>query len=143
MDLKVSDKASQLAREWVRNMSGGENVDSEEVNDTEPKMDGRPARLGLGAEYVPHSHLTTTLNPVERKLRAKLNVSKGATDAQAKVYKARQSTENSNPGTGKNEDIDDEDEVGRGSLFNRKQRSDTLNAHLLEPKKGNKKRKKS
>ncbi|CAM6128697.1 unnamed protein product [Calypogeia fissa] len=34
------------------------------------ELEARPPRLGLGAKYLPHSKVTTTMSPVEKKLRA-------------------------------------------------------------------------
>ncbi|KAI5073102.1 hypothetical protein GOP47_0011115, partial [Adiantum capillus-veneris] len=144
MYLKISDRAFQLANKWVKNMSGGENLDSEDTYESDLKIDGRPARLGLGAEYVPHSQLTTTLNPLEKKLKAKLDVSKGtALSKETKHLKTHLVTDKSNSGKRLKEDMDGEDDDGRAAQFNRKQQSSTLMGHLLEPSKGKKKRKKN
>nr|DAD47353.1 TPA_asm: hypothetical protein HUJ06_017290 [Nelumbo nucifera] len=66
-------KALQLAESWVNNMSGSTMNESTEVEN-----EGRPSRLGLGstAKVLRHSKLETSTDPVERKLRAKLDTEK-------------------------------------------------------------------
>ncbi|MCO5610109.1 hypothetical protein L7F22_064344 [Adiantum nelumboides] len=143
MDLKISDKASQLAKEWVKNMTGGENLESEETDESALKIDGRPARLGLGAVYVPHSQLTTTLSPLEKKLKAKLGVSIGAAHCQEiKRLKTHPVIDKSDLKKRPQEDMDGEDDAGRTSQFNRKQHSSKMMACSLETSKGKKKKKK-
>ncbi|KAL4191505.1 hypothetical protein AMTRI_Chr07g80810 [Amborella trichopoda] len=60
-------KALKLAEGWVKNMSGSDADDS-----LFPDVESRPARLGLGAKYIPHSKTVAITDPLERKLHAKL-----------------------------------------------------------------------
>ncbi|KAJ1694423.1 hypothetical protein LUZ63_011121 [Rhynchospora breviuscula] len=63
------DKAFELAKIWVKNMSGG--ISEEKVTDVE--IEGRPSRLGLGARVAPKAKTTPSTDPVERKLLSKVN----------------------------------------------------------------------
>ncbi|KAH7440691.1 hypothetical protein KP509_03G006100 [Ceratopteris richardii] len=144
MDLKVSDRASQLAKEWIKTMSGGHEIDSEDMDELDPKIDGRPARLGLGAEYASHTQLVATLNPLEKKLKAKLGVSTMATnDKRVQPSKTNPPIPKAITGKGPKEDIELEDEGGRACQFSRKQTLSTLDALVMEPAKRKKKRKTS
>ncbi|KAF8365124.1 hypothetical protein HHK36_032867 [Tetracentron sinense] len=65
------EKALKLAELWVNNMSGSMTEESTEV-----EFEGRPSRLGLGAKVMRQSKLAASTDPVERKLRAKLDAEK-------------------------------------------------------------------
>ncbi|KAG6548644.1 hypothetical protein Mapa_009798 [Marchantia paleacea] len=83
-EIIVTNKAFQVAQAWVKNMTGGADSDPDEDDEStsmaaEAAYAGlRPARLGLGAKYVPHSAAAASMSmsPVERKLRAKLNAAR-------------------------------------------------------------------
>ncbi|GAB4855373.1 hypothetical protein Ancab_023996 [Ancistrocladus abbreviatus] len=62
------DNALKLAEQWVNNMSRSFEEESAEV-----EIEGRPARLGLGAKELAKSKRGDTNDPVERKLHAKLD----------------------------------------------------------------------
>eukprot|EP00268_Persea_americana_P059390 TRINITY_DN727_c0_g1_i3.p1 TRINITY_DN727_c0_g1~~TRINITY_DN727_c0_g1_i3.p1 ORF type:complete len:150 (-),score=51.23 TRINITY_DN727_c0_g1_i3:183-632(-) len=64
------DKALKLAEAWVNNMSASA---ADEM--VERKFEGRPPRLGLGAK-LPPSKAAASADPVEKKLRAKLDAGK-------------------------------------------------------------------
>ena len=78
-------------------------------------------RLGLGAKFVPHSKFAATLNPVEKKLRAKLNAAKQqfdlgteeacSSDKDIKEYKCKDNNV---------DDIDSDDSDSRANAFSRK-----------------------
>ncbi|KAJ4778238.1 hypothetical protein LUZ62_062495 [Rhynchospora pubera] len=87
------DKAFELAKIWVKNMSGG--ISEEKVTDVE--IEGRPPRLGLGARVAPKAKTTLT-DPVERKLLSKVNA------------KRKQSLENEEKNEIQSEDDTDEPE---------------------------------
>ncbi|RWR72204.1 U3 small nucleolar RNA-associated protein 25-like protein [Cinnamomum micranthum f. kanehirae] len=65
------DKALKLAEAWVNNMSASA---ADEM--VERKFEGRPPRLGLGAKLTPRSKVASSADPVEKKLRAKLDAGK-------------------------------------------------------------------
>lgn len=135
----VLDKALKLAEGWVKQMNTGPDTAEDDVGDEEIK--NRPARLGLGAKFVPHSKFAATLNPVEKKLRAKLNAAKrqsdlgteeaGSTDKDFKEYKCEDVDAN---------DIDSDDSESRANAFSRKQTNNLANS-LQSPIKNGKKRK--
>ncbi|XP_057980681.1 uncharacterized protein LOC131166290 [Malania oleifera] len=110
--LIVLNGALKLAEQWVDNMSGTLDEGSHEV-----ELEGRPSRLGLGATATRQYNLGPLNDPVERKLRAKLNAGK---------RKAAESTEISKPfsssgnGCGADDDDDDEDLESRTCAFSRK-----------------------
>ena len=97
--------------------------------------------MGLGAKFVPHSKFAATLNPVEKKLRAKLNAAKRqsdlgtdeacSADKDIKEYKCEHNDAN-------NSDSDDSD--SRANAFSRKQTKYLANS-LQSPIKNVKKRK--
>ncbi|GER57440.1 hypothetical protein STAS_35257 [Striga asiatica] len=68
------DRAFKLAEQWVNNMSKS-SVD-EKSKSTSVDLEGRPARLGIGATVPKESRVTRSDNPVERKLIATLNANK-------------------------------------------------------------------
>lgn len=86
------DAALKRAEAWVKNMSAS-------TTDTELEFEGRPPRLGLGAKAIPKSKASAAADPVEKKLRAKL-------DAEKK--RAAKSLEEANP-SDRNDEHDDED----------------------------------
>ncbi|XP_042494078.1 uncharacterized protein LOC122073554 [Macadamia integrifolia] len=124
--LVTLNKAFQLAESWVNDMNGSAAEDSTEV-----EFEGRPLRLGLGAKVIHQSKRRALTDPVERKLRAKLDAGK---------RKAAQSIEESNPS--EQNDIlgedDSEDEVSesRTNAFLKKRW--TLPASSLHGKKKHK-----
>ncbi|PSS11707.1 Endochitinase [Actinidia chinensis var. chinensis] len=95
--LVTLDKALKLAEQWVNNMTK-----STEEEPAVVELEGRPARLGLGAT-VPRQPKVGPLNdPVERKLYAKLDVGK---------RKAAKNKEESSPSARERHDVkEDEDE---------------------------------
>lgn len=72
------NNALKLAEQWVESMSGDAEKEAEE-----PEMDieGRPARLGLGAKAPPKSQFRLSNDPVERRLQKKLSVGRRKTAA--------------------------------------------------------------
>jgi len=135
----VLDKALKLAEGWVKQMNTGRDTAEDDVGEEE--IQNRPARLGLGAKFVPHSKFAATLNPVEKKLRAKLKAAKrqsdlgteeaGSIDKDIKEYKC----EDNNA-----DDIDSDDSDSRANAFSRKQTKNLANS-MQSPIKNGKKRK--
>ncbi|KAL2469050.1 hypothetical protein Fot_50626 [Forsythia ovata] len=66
------DKAFKLAEQWVNNMSKS----SEGRKSIAIELEGRPARLGIGATVPRGSKVVNSSDPVERKLLAKLDAEK-------------------------------------------------------------------
>ncbi|XP_073045596.1 uncharacterized protein [Primulina eburnea] len=66
------ERSFKLAEQWVNNMSASS------VNDKSAavELEGRPARLGIGATVPRESKPMLSNDPVERKLLAKLNANK-------------------------------------------------------------------
>lgn len=140
-DLKqvvVLDKALKLAEGWVKQMNTGPDTAEDDVGE---EIQNRPARLGLGAKFVPHSKFAATLNPVEKKLRAKLNAAKRqsdlgteeacSSDKDIKEYKCKDNDA---------ADIDSDDSDSRANAFSRKQPRHLANS-LQSPIQNGKKRK--
>lgn len=70
--LVVLNKAFKLAEQWVNSM--GDSPDDAKPNET--VLESRPPRLGLGAAVPRQSQTVLSNDPVERKLRAKLDAEK-------------------------------------------------------------------
>lgn len=66
--LITCNKGLKLAEKWVKNMPG----DVDEAKDIE--MEGRPARLGLGAKVPRKSQVGPLNDPVERRLHRKFGL---------------------------------------------------------------------
>ncbi len=135
----VLGKALKLAEGWVNQMNTGPGTAEDDVGGEE--IQNRPARLGLGAKFVPHSKFAATLNPVEKKLRAKLNAAKRQSDLGTeeacsidkgiKGYRCEDNDANAS-------DSDDSD--SRANVFSRKHTKNLANS-LQNPIKNGKKRK--
>ncbi|KAK3021366.1 hypothetical protein RJ639_045999 [Escallonia herrerae] len=67
----LSRASANQAEQWVNNMTK-----SVEDESTEVVLEARPPRLGLGAAVPRQSHFAPSNDPVERKLRAKLDAEK-------------------------------------------------------------------
>ncbi|XP_057496061.1 uncharacterized protein LOC130781035 [Actinidia eriantha] len=108
--LVTLDKALKLAEQWVNNKTK-----STEEEPAVVELEGRPARLGLGATVPRQSKVGPLNDPVERKLYAKLQVEK---------RKAAKNKENSKSSARERHDVqDDEDEdenESRTNLFSKK-----------------------
>ncbi|GLJ16581.1 hypothetical protein SUGI_0283920 [Cryptomeria japonica] len=137
----VLNKSLKLAEGWVKQMNVGEDSakDAEEV-----EIQIRPQRLGLGAKFVPHSKFANTLNPVEKKLRAKLNAAKRqsalsteelcSADKDSKAHELKHSNVD-------DYDDDDGDSESRASTFNKhreKYSADSLQSLVTYRKKAKK-----
>ena len=72
-------------------------------------------RLGLGAKFVPHSKINATVTPIEKKLRAKLQISKTSKDVIP--CKARKGIDKSGEANVE-QDVSEEEEDSKSSLFN-------------------------
>ncbi|GFY90270.1 hypothetical protein Acr_07g0004670 [Actinidia rufa] len=96
------------AEQWVNNKTK-----STEEEPTVVELEGRPARLGLGATVPRQSKVGPLNDPVQRKLYAKLQVEK---------KKAAKNKENSKSSAIERHDVkDDEDEdESRTNLFSKK-----------------------
>lgn len=139
MEIEVSNKAFNLAKQWVTNMTGGEDGKSDETAESEARFEMRPARLGLGAKYVPHSQLTSAMNPVEKKLRAKIGISKQSNYASAERKSSGEPDKTQLQGK-TDEDLEDGD-ISKASFFSKKEVSKPWKVQG-EPLNGNKRRKK-
>ncbi|XP_057496053.1 uncharacterized protein LOC130781027 [Actinidia eriantha] len=110
--LVTLDKALKLAEQWVNNKTK-----STEEEPAVVELEGRPARLGLGATVPRQSKVGPLNDPVERKLYAKLQVEK---------RKAAKNKENSKSSArerhdAKDDEYEDEDEnESRTNLFSKK-----------------------
>eukprot|EP00897_Mesotaenium_endlicherianum_P000227 jgi/Mesen1/10204/ME000766S09570 len=62
-------EAYSVVQGWLKQMTGWKEEDEVEPAD-EPEL--RPARLGLGAKYLPHSQVAASMTSLEKKLRARL-----------------------------------------------------------------------
>ncbi|XP_042511073.1 uncharacterized protein LOC122086366 [Macadamia integrifolia] len=108
--LVTLNKAFQLAESWVNDMSGSAADDSTEV-----EFEGRPLRLGLGAKVVHQSKTRALTDPVERKLRAKLDA--GKRKAAQSIEESNLSEQNDKVGE---DDSEDEDSESRTNAFPKK-----------------------
>ena len=96
-------------------------------------------RLGLGAKFVPHSNINATVTPIEKKLRAKLQISKTSKDVIP--CKARKGIDKSGEANVE-QDVSEEEEDSKSSLFSKKDTSKSSKACLIQEfRKGGKKRK--
>ncbi|XP_057825687.2 uncharacterized protein LOC131037531 [Cryptomeria japonica] len=124
----VLNKSLKLAEGWVKQMNVGEDSakDAEEV-----EIQIRPQRLGLGAKFVPHSKFATTLNPVEKKLRAKLNAAKrqsaSGTEESCSVDKDSKAHEIKHSNVDDYDD-DDGDSESRANTFNKRREKYSANS---------------
>jgi hypothetical protein len=103
------DKGLKLAEHWVNNMTK-----AAENEPTEVESKGQPYRLGLGAKVSRQYKLGPSNDPLENKLRAKLNIGKRNAAKSAKEY-----TPSARDG-GDDEDNDEEDLDSRTNAFNKK-----------------------
>lgn len=140
MQVEVSDKALHLAKEWVKNMTGGEECDYDKEADLEAKFEIRPARLGLGAKFVPHSLVASTMTPVEKKLRAKIGASKqmNLVTSESNVFQAIDKSQLPEKTT---TDLED-GEVSKASLFNKRHNLKCENVHSVHLESENKRKRK-
>ncbi|KAA8516054.1 hypothetical protein F0562_019233 [Nyssa sinensis] len=98
------DRAFKLAEQWVNGMT---KCNEDELNEVE--LEGRPARLGLGATAPRLPKAGASNDPVERKLLTKLDVGK---------RKAAKRTEESIPSTRDGYDDKDDSEEDLDSRTN-------------------------
>ncbi|KAF6176110.1 hypothetical protein GIB67_000204 [Kingdonia uniflora] len=111
--LVILDKGLKLAESWVNDMSAS-TIDEAAEEDFE----GRPFRLGLGAKAVLESKLGASADPIERRLRAKLNALKKR-DAQIIEDSAKPSDKDNDKADG-DEDDDGDDPDSRSKAFTKK-----------------------
>ncbi|KAG9441286.1 hypothetical protein H6P81_017140 [Aristolochia fimbriata] len=100
------DKALKLAESWVNNMTGST---TDELNEVE--FESRPARLGLGAKFVPQSKVASSLDPVGKKLLAKFSANK---------KRSANNQEESNPVEGRDGDSEEDELESRAKSFTKK-----------------------
>ncbi|XP_030931899.1 uncharacterized protein LOC126696913 [Quercus robur] len=104
------DMGLKLAEQWVNNMTKAAENELPEV-----ESEGQPYRLGLGAKVSRQAKFGPSNDPLEKKLRAKLNTGKRKAAIIAKEY-----TPSARDG-GDNEDDDDDDDLdSRTSAFDKK-----------------------
>ncbi|CAK9143334.1 unnamed protein product [Ilex paraguariensis] len=103
------DRAFKLAEKWVNDMTK-----TSEDESTALELEGRPLRLGLGAT-VPREHkFFPSNNPIEKKIRAKLDAEK---------RKAAKNAEDSAPSVrdgSVDQDSSDEELESRTKAFSKK-----------------------
>eukprot|EP00249_Psilotum_nudum_P022067 c28360_g4_i1 orf=299-784(+) len=146
-EVVVSRKALQLAKGWVKNMTGGADsyLDDDDIGSN---IEIRPPRLGLGAKYLPHSQVTGIMNPVGKKLWSKLgSASKlecltSGNKIGGLVGGCNDSKLTENESEVESED-DEENDDSRTFSFRKKQKSNAFDSHLIQGRntKGKKKRK--
>eukprot|EP00249_Psilotum_nudum_P022066 c28360_g3_i1 orf=352-834(+) len=137
-EVVVSSKALQLAKGWVKNMTGGADpyLDNDD-GDVGSNIEIRPPRLGLGAKYLPHSQVTSIMNPVEKKLRSKfVGASKSECFTSGNkigglVGGCNDSHLTENASEIGSED-DEENDDSRTFAFRKKQKSIAFDSHLIQ-----------
>ncbi|OVA14024.1 Protein of unknown function DUF3245 [Macleaya cordata] len=120
------ENALKLAEGWVNNMSG-----SAEDETSELEFEARPPRLGLGAKVIRQSNMGASTDPIERRLRAKLEAGKKRAN--------KNKEEESNPSErndGHDSDDDDDEPESRTNAFTKKR------PVFLSPSSQNKKKRK-
>ncbi|KAL2481319.1 Protein of unknown function (DUF3245) [Abeliophyllum distichum] len=125
-ELVKLDKAYKLAQQWVNNMSKS-TVDG---RSTAIELEGRPARLGIGATVPRGSKVANSSDPVERKLLAKLDAEK------RKVLKRNEEFVPSSKDVKVDKDSEDEELESRTRAFAKKRPLNTTSP--LQHKKKNK-----
>lgn len=70
MEIRATGRARAVVRKFFASLGPGENVYEEKRETSESTLFPRPARLGLGAKYIPHS--TEGQAKAERKIRGSL-----------------------------------------------------------------------
>jgi hypothetical protein len=70
VEVEVDLSAKDLANEWFKSMGGEQ--DEEEGEDEDQRQALRPARLGLGAKFIPHSQALNIDKETESRLSRKL-----------------------------------------------------------------------
>ncbi|PSS26328.1 Protein of unknown function DUF3245 protein [Actinidia chinensis var. chinensis] len=112
--LVTLDKALKLAEQWVNNKNK-----STEEEPTVVELEGRPARLGLGATVPRQSKVGPLNDPVERKLYAKLQVEKRKA-AKNKEKSKSSARERYDVKDDEDEDEDEYENESRTNLFSKK-----------------------
>ncbi|KZV17997.1 hypothetical protein F511_21153 [Dorcoceras hygrometricum] len=104
------DRSFKLAEQWVVNMSASS------VNDKSAlvELEGRPARLGIGATVPRESKVMVSNDPVERKLLAKLNANK------RKVMERADDPEPSERNTDVGEESEEDESESKTKMFGKK-----------------------
>ncbi|KAL3699770.1 hypothetical protein R1sor_017792 [Riccia sorocarpa] len=144
-EIVVKNNAFQMAQAWVKKMSGGADSDPEE-QDSESKTREklavlRPARLGLGAKYLPHSKAAALMIPVEKKLRAKINAARrGDSTADQDHPPSYRDTTASTTAADSDEEGGNEGKESKAAAFGRKQRNTAADLLMPSIKAGKRKR---
>ncbi|CAN4125662.1 unnamed protein product [Withania somnifera] len=108
--LVVLNKAFKLAEQWVNSM--GDSADNAKPN--EVVLESRPPRLGIGAAVPRQSQTVLSNDPVERKLRAKLDAEK-----RRKLKSSETSTISAKDGQ-LDEESDEEESESKTKAFTKK-----------------------
>ncbi|CAA2988112.1 uncharacterized protein LOC111409996 [Olea europaea var. sylvestris] len=116
-------KAFKLAEQWVNNMSKS----SVDGKSTAIELEGRPARLGIGATVPRGPRVANSSDPVERKLLAKLDAEK-----RKAVKRAEEFAPSSKD---RNVDEDSEDELESKTKAFAKKRQLNMTSPLQQKKK--------
>ncbi|KAL3681716.1 hypothetical protein R1sor_024672 [Riccia sorocarpa] len=140
-EIIVKNNAFQMAQAWVKKMSGGADSDPEE-QDSESKTREevavlRPARLGLGAKYLPHSKAAALMTPIEKKLRAKINAARRGDSTADQDQPAQSSYRDTADSDGEG---GNEGKESKATAFGRKQRNTAADLLLPTVKPGKRKR---
>ncbi|XP_073277502.1 uncharacterized protein [Primulina huaijiensis] len=104
------DRSFKLAEQWVNNMSASSINDKSAV----VELEGRPARLGIGATVPRESKVTLSNDPIERKLLAKLNAYK------RKVVERADDSEPSARNRHVDEDSEEDESESKTKVFGKK-----------------------
>ncbi|KAL3517167.1 hypothetical protein ACH5RR_024069 [Cinchona calisaya] len=118
------NRASKLAEQWVNNMS---KLDADDKS-VEVKVKGRLPRLGVGAAVPGESKVVLSNDPVERRLRAKLEADK------RKVVKNAEKPAGPALDGSSHQDSDEEELESKAKAFVKKRPVD-WNPTLLQTKK--------
>lgn len=108
------DRAYKLAEQWVNNMSKWEEDKSKVV-----KLEPRPPRLGVGATVPRESKVVHSNDPVERKLRVKLE-----TEKKNAAKKAEESGLPARDGISYQDSDDDDEPESKSQAFSKKRPPD-------------------
>ncbi|CAM6103787.1 unnamed protein product [Calypogeia fissa] len=124
-EIFVSSKALQVAEGWVRNMLGESDLEDDDEDSKAVELEARPPRLGLGAKYLPHSKVATTMSPVEKRLRAMTGAGKQQQQRDGGHHIGKRNFSASTPAKESQSDSEsdeEEEEVKGSSRIGRQQR---------------------
>ncbi|KAL2652151.1 hypothetical protein R1flu_020279 [Riccia fluitans] len=146
-EIVVTNNALKMAQAWVKSMSGGADSDPDEDDPESTKAEEfsglRPARLGLGAKYLPHSKAAALMTPVEKKLRAKINAARRGdvtSDQHQHPPSLQKDRTTSTSAADSDEEEGNEGKNSKSSAFGRRQRNTSADLLMPTSKLGKRKR---